>query len=121
MKQFDSLSVAFKKISYQFPDTPEGQLMLAIVYKAFQDALLHKRNCDVGRGSESYRKSAKAEALIYIDSIMPHAEACGVDSGWICRVVRQCGVEFNTQFDYEPNYLQMRDPDMRRSREALRG
>lgn len=61
------------KIQPQFPATPEGQLMFAVVRQALVDAL----------GAEH-----DPTATHYLLGSIPHAALCGVDSDWIRSVMR---------------------------------
>ncbi len=83
MKHYDvSLRrrAAMRKISYQFPNYPECQLMCAIVMHAI---------IDLG----STDKAIKLPAIRYLSGSIYHAELCEVDSVWIREVLTKCGVE----------------------------
>jgi hypothetical protein len=63
---------ASKKVSSEFPKSPEGRLMFEIVALAIND--LNK---------VQHRHSA----IMYLLGPMPHAEICGVDPDWIRRIL----------------------------------
>lgn len=67
------MRAAVLKISYQFPDTPDGRLMLGILNRAALDLL------DEGHAREAERYIRNA----------PHAELCGVDPMWINEVFQR--------------------------------
>ena len=68
-----------KKISYQFPDSPEGKLWAAVVRQAIQD--LYGRT-----------KTASKDAVRYLSDRIMAAELCGVDSEWIRSQVKKAGL-----------------------------
>lgn len=70
-----------EKINKQFPVTPEGQLMSAVIRQAVLDA-----------SSKSAHWTVVSNARRYLAGDMPAAELCGVDSGWIRRVVQSAGL-----------------------------
>ena len=72
------LSLACKKIRYQFPRTAEGQLHYMVVEACIKD-LANPRDPHYG--------SAKS----YLSGDMIHAELCGVSPIWIRRVINQVG------------------------------
>jgi len=84
LKNTDRSRIIEKKIRTLFPETPEAKLMLAIVVRAVQDA-------STGKGVKS------AAGKSYLRGNMPHAEICGVNPGWIRRVIKKVGlsIEFN--------------------------
>ena len=68
-----------RKIGYQFADTPESNLMFAIVSQAAKDL------------TDKYgviRRSAHE----YVQNEIPHAEICGVSSDWIRETFIKGGV-----------------------------
>jgi len=73
---------AMRKISYQFPETPEGKLMCAIVSNAI---------IDLG----SADKAIRLPAIRYLNATIYHAEICEVDSVWIREVLIKCGVKLS--------------------------
>ncbi len=73
-----------KKLSHQFPKSPDANLMLAIIRQALFD-FLSPRTKSVGHfNPESEKRSAKR----FLKSQILHAEICGVDSDWIRTVIK---------------------------------
>lgn len=68
-----------KKISYQFPDSPEGRLWAAVVRQAIQD-LCGRTNI------------ARNHAVRYLFGRVIVAEMCGVDPDWIRSQVKKAGL-----------------------------
>ena len=71
------------KIGHQFPATPEGKLMHAVVKQAIADLF------DVSDQSVFVRRKAADYLLGDIYS----AEICGVDSSWIRGQLKKAGVD----------------------------
>ena len=63
-----------KKIRPEFPTTPEGKLMFAVVDRALRDA---------------YGCEGRMTGKVYLAGPMPHAEICGVSAAWIRRVIER--------------------------------
>lgn len=63
----ERISAAMRRISMQFPDTPEARLMLAIIDQAGRDLL---------------ENTHRSEAKRYLNNAV-HAELCGVDRVWV--------------------------------------
>lgn len=76
-----------QKIGFQFPGTPAGALFCRVVQVAILDVSAPGVGT-VGSKKEQDRRSAGK----YLAQEMPHAELCGVDSGWIRRVIRNSGL-----------------------------
>lgn len=70
---------AIVKIGKQFPTSPDGKLMFAIVANAILDLL---------------EKSERNEAIRYLRGDMWHANKCGVEPDWIRKVLTECGVDY---------------------------
>ena len=70
-------NLALRTIKYQFPSTPEGNLMFSIISQAVHDLKDNK-----------YKKSS----LRFLSGEMPQAELCGVESKWITNVLSKCHV-----------------------------
>ena len=68
-------ALATKKIGYQFPKTPEGKLMWAVVRQAIEDLYRPQSECTT--------------ALLYLKGPMWHAQSCGVDPDWIRLILRK--------------------------------
>lgn len=77
LKYSMKLNIATKKISHQFPNTPEGKLMFDIISVAIND---------LGHGA--HRESAEN----FLKNEIPQAEICGVGSNWIKKVLLECEV-----------------------------
>lgn len=71
-------NAALKKIRTQFPNIPEARLCFAIIHNAVVDLT-----------SKGHRRTA--EEYLTRDSIF-HAELCGVETSWIQRILRECGI-----------------------------
>ena len=69
----EQAATAANIIELQFPDSPEGKLMFAIVRQAIMDL---PRKC--------------LGAVEFIESEMWCCEVCGVESAWVRRVVKEC-------------------------------
>jgi hypothetical protein len=69
-------------VGYQFPRTPEGQLMGAVVAQALLD-LLDER--------------LAAEAAAFLRSDMPQAELAGVSPCWIRKMILRAGIRLAAQ------------------------
>ena len=66
------------KLRSQFPDSPDGRFMFAIVERAILDLTV---------------ASEREEAYIYITSPeIPHAEICEISSEWIHRLLLKAGL-----------------------------
>ena len=74
-------------ITHQFPESPEGQLMAAVVCCAVMD--LH-RPTSVWSPHKFHVDSARE----YLSGEMWHAEICGVDSDWIRSVLDKAGIDW---------------------------
>ncbi len=72
--------LVIKKIKPQFPDTPEGNLMFAVVSQAIRD---------VASPTSTITISDQSSALRYLDSDMPHAAICGVQASWIRSIIKK--------------------------------
>ena len=77
LKYSIKLNMAAKKISHQFPSTPEGKLMFSIIEQALNDM------------KSSVNKST---AKKFLENKIPQAEICGVSSDWIKKVLFECEV-----------------------------
>ena len=70
-----AVRAALRRIRAQFPATPEGRLMFAVVDKAVWDSL--------------YRHTWYGESAVrYLEQDLSHAELCGVDPEWIRETLR---------------------------------
>ena len=70
----EQAATAANIVELQFPDSPEGKLMFAIVRQAITD--LPKAEC--------------LAAADFLNSEMWCCEICGVESEWVRRVVKEC-------------------------------
>lgn len=85
-------NAALKKIRTQFPNIPEAQLCFAIIENAVFDLTAKKyRNMSENRKREMEEHKRSAEEYLTQDSIF-HAELCGVETSWIQRILRECGI-----------------------------
>lgn len=71
-----ALAVA-RKVGYQFPATPEGNLMRSVFHLSVTDLFLRNQ-----RGS----------ACWHLQGRIFEAEICGIDSDWIRKLFREAGV-----------------------------
>ena len=62
-----------RKVSPQFPNTPDGRLMFVVVAQAVSDLQNSQNRYDANK---------------YLQGRMIHAEVCGVDPQWIRNVLR---------------------------------
>lgn len=77
-------SLIARKIRSEFPDTPEANLMFAIIYQALKDAA----SVDAAHLTYAERESA----IDYLQGDIPHAAICGVDSDYIKKVIKHVGL-----------------------------
>lgn len=81
----EMMRAAMRKIRAQFRggedalDIPEAMLMFAIINQAVTDT------------QDKENPSNRATALRYLRGTIPHAEMCGVDSGWVRYVLTEMG------------------------------
>ena len=75
-----------KKIKFQFPETPEGRLMFAIVDCAITDSIR-----DVKTQTDKTERDA---AIAYLSQTIPHCEISGVNSEWVHRIINYAGLGF---------------------------
>jgi hypothetical protein len=73
----ERVAAVISVVGYQFPRTPEGQLMGAVVAQALLD-LLDER--------------LAAEAAAFLRSDMPQADLAGVSPCWIRRMIQRAGI-----------------------------
>jgi hypothetical protein len=83
---FDLMRALVNKIGCQFPDTPEGRLMLSVINIALSDLITNRRGTEV----ERYRVDARR----YLSGEMWHALVSGVDPEWIRLQLRIAGFDF---------------------------
>lgn len=81
--------LVIEKIAYQFPDTPEGRLMLAVVGQAICDLVTQAKGSDIAL--------AKRRAAAYLCGEIWHAQAAGVDPDFIRRVIAGYGLREQLQ------------------------
>ena len=74
-----TVNAACKKIRHQFPKSPEGMLMFAVIATAIRDA-----SGKTGIGSK--------QAISFLSGDMPQAELCGVNSEWITEILIKMGL-----------------------------
>jgi hypothetical protein len=83
---FDLMRALVKKIGCQFPDTPEGRLMLSVINIALSDLITNRGGIEAERFREDARR--------YLSGDMWHALLCGVDPEWIRLQLRIAGFEY---------------------------
>lgn len=100
---FELMRALVNKISCQFPDTPEGRLMCAVINIALSDLITNRRGHDV----DINRNNAKR----YLNGDMWHALVCGVDPDWIRLQLKIAGFDFTeNRYGMAPvEHLQIRD------------
>lgn len=81
------LRAVVRKIGYQFPATPAGQLMHAVVGVAIADL---------------FRPEVNESAERYLRGSIWHAQISGVDPDWIRSVLMQAGL-LSRRAKYESN------------------
>ena len=75
---------AIRKIEFQVLDSPEARLMFAIVSCAISDLTRFGT-----REAATNRRSAAA----FLKNDMPYADLCGLNSGWIRKVIADAGLK----------------------------
>lgn len=71
-----ALAVA-EKVGFQFPDSPQGQLMKSVFQTTVSDLFLN-----------AHRRSA----CLHLQGRIFEAEVCGIDAEWIRKQLREAGV-----------------------------
>lgn len=89
MSQSKIAKVVAKKIGYQFPDTPEGKLMFAILDLAIRDFAMTVR-----RNRVDHDEAIKISAYRYLKGDMEHCQRVGIDPAWVRRVINESGLVF---------------------------
>lgn len=84
-RTFDVVRAIVRKIGYQFPNCPEGRLMLGIVAVALNDLITNRQ----GGEHEVYRERAAR----YLQGDMWHALVAGVDPEWIRAQLKIAGID----------------------------
>lgn len=86
-------ATALKVIYAQFPKTPEGALMFAVIAQAVEDAIarpqLTARDYELRNFQARRQDTAK-----YLIGNIPHAHAVGVDHRWIHRIFKRYQLDF---------------------------
>lgn len=77
------------KIRCQFPDTPEGRLMLAVINCALSDLLSNRTGLEVERN--------RRNAAHYLAGNIWHAYISGIDAEWIHLQLRRAGVVLSAE------------------------
>jgi hypothetical protein len=78
----DKIDVTESLVRPQFPASPEGQLMAAIVMQAVRDAFCEDFDFKQEHARAEHERN-KISGLRYLVGDMPHATICGVDPDWI--------------------------------------
>lgn len=102
---FDLMRALVKKIGCQFPDTPEGRLMLSVINIALSDLITNRGGTEV----ERYR----ADARRYLSGEMWHALVCGVDPEWVRLQLRIAGFDYKERLYGVATVEQLPDRDGR--------
>lgn len=84
---FNLVRALIRKISYQFPDCPEGRFMLAVIAVALNDLITNRE----GGEYEIYREAAAR----YLRGEMWHAHIAGVDPDWIRAQLARAGIDIS--------------------------
>jgi hypothetical protein len=84
---FDIVRAVIRKISFQFPDCPEGRFMLAVIAVALNDLITNRH----GGEYEIYREAAAR----YLQGDIWHAHIAGVDPEWIRAQLTKAGIDFS--------------------------
>lgn len=79
VSNFERVRAVSARIAFQFPSTPEANVLLEVVQQAVRDAF-------------GYDDRHRDGALRYLRRTIVHAEICGVDSEWIRRQIRTAGL-----------------------------
>jgi len=82
-------TLAVKKIRMQFPDDPHYNLYFSVIERAILD-LMPRTNKSTNKIKEHAR--LKSTAKKYLSGEIYHAEACGVDSQWIRRIMKEANI-----------------------------
>lgn len=86
-------AVALKVIRTQFPETPEGALMFAVIAKAVEDAIAEPGVRGADRDRHTFH-ARRLDAVEYLTGNLPHAQAVGVDHRWIQRIFKRYQLDF---------------------------
>lgn len=73
---------ALRKIKTQFPKTPQGELMFAIIEMAVKDLT----------NNTEHRTRIRGDAIRYLKGDMVHAQWCDVEPSWVRMVLKKCYV-----------------------------
>ena len=87
----DKIDITESVLKPQFPSSPEGQLMAAIVMQAIRDAFSDEFDFKHDHTRAEHER-AKVSGLRYLVGDMPHAVICGVDPSWILRKLFKFGL-----------------------------
>lgn len=82
---FDIVRALVRKMSYQFPNCPEGRFMLGVIAVALNDLITNRH----GGEWEIYREAAAR----YLRGDMWHAHVAGVDPDWIRAQLAIAGID----------------------------
>jgi hypothetical protein len=75
------LSMITTVLKPQFPNSVEGDLMLGVILQSIRDLY------------DDEIPLTHYHTKVFLSKIMPPAEICGVDSGWVTKVIKGCGVD----------------------------
>lgn len=86
-RTFDLVRAIVRKISYQFPDCPEGRFMLGVIAVALNDLITNRHGTDAEVNREA--------AAYYLRGEMWHAHVAGVDPEWIRAQLARAGIDIS--------------------------
>ncbi len=95
--------IAIQKIKPQWPNIkkdPIAKLFFYVVAQAIQD-LGRKTTGGCRHNQDKTNREYRNDAIDYLSGEIHHAEAFGVDSGWIRSVIRKCGLTLEKDPDPE--------------------
>jgi len=94
IKDHKKVSAVRRLLSRQFPKSPGGRLMCAVVCQAISDAFdprLYTPNPSARPQTINETKSSEASAHRYLCGDMYHANLAGVEPEWIRMVIKRAG------------------------------
>ncbi len=86
-------AVALKVIRTQFPETPEGALMFAVIAQAVEDATAKPQPKAQNHEQRNFQVR-RLDAVEYLTGNLLHAQAAGVDPRWIQRIFKRYQLDF---------------------------
>lgn len=86
-------AVALKVIRTQFPETPEGALMFAVIAQAVEDATAKPQPNAQNHDRRNFQ-ARRLDAVEYLTGNIPHAHVAGVNPRWIHRIFKRYQLDF---------------------------